>query len=603
MMHQADPIRPISNNGMRQFLLLLFAAVMAQQPLLADGGLISDAYAIPLRSSESLFNFDNVAALDLDQRAIVARLASETGDNMNKAYEVFLNGAFSASYAELTITDDESFSDLVVPLGTPIVGVTASGSTIMGMANIQKNAGTTSLEMRYPSDSSCNVGGNPSPITTGCLSPSGSITINIERRSHEYSYDPLQSNKNGLALVGLDKLRSPSSTFNKFLAYYGFDEYDNEWMYSAFEGRNTLRFDNGAMDFQSLGLEGRGAAIKTGVVVLNVWMFVVNSLEDAVSQCGTDLLPVDRWDQAVAAYSGSQAISTDAGDLGYFFYTMAETECRGFGTCDNSVGMAPINQQIFQNFREGKENLVQGNCLDADKNAKRISELMTIPIIQGILRTAHALDLKDNSQETIQGQAAAFAAAIVPLMHDCSVGFAFMIYDNLKPGRAQSSSFEVIKDALERVYDCLGVTCDDVGGLMNLKGDGYEVGAEPCGISTTSSVANPPTQAITPTRQPTPVLPKIPQPTSQSNTNNSFISEVEDSNAALVVGFSVGAGVLVALIAIGVGVLDHKHSKQFDTADGTRAAAAAAAEVEVEEAGEDAGKEEEIVVATDTQIV
>ena len=40
--------------------------------------------------------------------------------------------------------------------------------------------------------------------------------------------------------------------------------------------------------------------------------------------------------------------------------------------------------------------------------------------------------------------------------------------------------YEVVKASLERSYECLGINCEHVGGLINSRGDGYLLGAEAC---------------------------------------------------------------------------------------------------------------------------
>jgi len=40
------------------------------------------------------------------------------------------------------------------------------------------------------------------------------------------------------------------------------------------------------------------------------------------------------------------------------------------------------------------------------------------------------------------------------------------------------TDFTTVKQAFERNYECLGVTCDTIGGLVF--GDGYYADAEPC---------------------------------------------------------------------------------------------------------------------------
>merc|ERR1711904_665270 len=49
-----------------------------------------------------------------------------------------------------------------------------------------------------------------------------------------------------------------------------------------------------------------------------------------------------------------------------------------------------------------------------------------------------------------------------------------------------TSGFAAIKRAIEASYDCIGITCEDVGGILlpareRLSGKTYVTGAEPCG--------------------------------------------------------------------------------------------------------------------------
>lgn len=53
------------------------------------------------------------------------------------------------------------------------------------------------------------------------------------------------------------------------------------------------------------------------------------------------------------------------------------------------------------------------------------------------------------------------------------------IYDNLRVG-APSTDFRAVKEALERAYAAIGVSCADVGGLWDGASGGYYADAEPC---------------------------------------------------------------------------------------------------------------------------
>merc|ERR1711971_195955 len=58
-----------------------------------------------------------------------------------------------------------------------------------------------------------------------------------------------------------------------------------------------------------------------------------------------------------------------------------------------------------------------------------------------------------------------------------------VIYDNMQIGSGRKggvSSFEDVKYAFEQTYNCLGITCDDVGGIIDKRSGGYYEETEPC---------------------------------------------------------------------------------------------------------------------------
>lgn len=247
--------------------------------------------------------------------------------------------------------------------------------------------------------------------------------------------------------------------------------------------------------------------MKKGTVFLNTWMYVIRELEDAVDDCqagcGADGCyndPVHAWDQAVAFYTGG--VPKASGDGGYLLYTLAQKRCRNFGTCLSTgidVGMAKVNKDIFLNFHEGQSLLLIGECDSARKNVEHISQLMAVPLIQGTIRHAYMMDKKNDNRETTQAEGASYAAAVLPLVHDCNEMDAGIIYDNMRVGNRGSASFEVVKAAFERNYGCMGVQCSDVGGLVDIVNAGYLQWAEPCGLlsPTEANSSIPPNNTIT----------------------------------------------------------------------------------------------------------
>merc|ERR1711862_748350 len=109
-----------------------------------------------------------------------------------------------------------------------------------------------------------------------------------------------------------------------------------------------------------------------------------------------------------------------------------------------------------------------------------IVALMKVPLIQAAGRAMYALDVEDIHRESTEGEAAAYGAALLPLMNDCGKGNGAIIYNNLFPGKARKGSYEVVKAAFERCYDHFSISCRHVGGLINYSLTGYSKNAEAC---------------------------------------------------------------------------------------------------------------------------
>jgi hypothetical protein len=151
-----------------------------------------------------------------------------------------------------------------------------------------------------------------------------------------------------------------------------------------------------------------------------------------------------------------------------------------------------VNEALFVQFTKGKVALQQGKCAEVPAIKKLIAEHMAIPLVQGSLRYAYKVaKLQGGSKEFAEG--AAFSAAILPWVHSCDASAAKIISDNMNMeifgSSPMSAGFGAVKGAFEKVYDCLGITCASVGGLI-LDGAEYYEGAEPCGKTSKGSCYN-----------------------------------------------------------------------------------------------------------------
>lgn len=78
----------------------------------------------------------------------------------------------------------------------------------------------------------------------------------------------------------------------------------------------------------------------------------------------------------------------------------------------------------------------------------------------------------------------AFAAAALPRINECDPTVAYDIRWNTDitlAGSPMSEGYESLKEKLETVYSCLGITCADVGGILDNAATGtYVSGLGPC---------------------------------------------------------------------------------------------------------------------------
>lgn len=225
-------------------------------------------------------------------------------------------------------------------------------------------------------------------------------------------------------------------------------------------------------------------AISLGALTMNVWMHVLVTLDQAVGSCVNDniLQAVQLWDDAVGFYTGI------GGDPSLSqLYQIGEEYCQWFGTCSPSD--VHVNSRLSTLFSDGREFLEDSQCIRVQNQVLwDIVKQMTIPLIQGALYHAYEVDVRQmTTQDYIQAEVATFAASLLPRIHACSAGDdASLIWLNTRLSSTTSTSFEVIKGALERQYECLGITCEEVGGIIDRSFEDRTVylrNAEPCHIS------------------------------------------------------------------------------------------------------------------------
>jgi hypothetical protein len=350
--------------------------------------------------------------------------------------------------------------------------------------------------------------------TVGFLRPG--VADESEAIYYNYTYDVRKENFNGRFLKRLsneaDKAMRPCSTcgyypdFRKFHEYYGDVAYAHKWIEAAFYKEKT-NFENGRGN-ADFGIMDKGAlseAISKGSAYMSVLMYVIRELEDSMAKCnacesqtGTcGDAAVHSLDEAVAFYVGSLEGRDGSGD-GVFMYNLADKRSIDFKTAgensDALEGTSYINQQVIREFQRAQLFLLEKDCVSAEKSKESLVNLMKVPLVQGTLRYAFIREFENPGTQDLslkaEAEGATFAAAVLPWVHDCDEVDADIIYDIMRVGSnpAQQDGFRHVKEAFERNYECLGITCAEVGGLWTV--NGYAAGGAPCGKGASGADGN-----------------------------------------------------------------------------------------------------------------
>ena len=279
----------------------------------------------------------------------------------------------------------------------------------------------------------------------------------------------------GFATSGPTKMME-EPTYITYKDYWGDEKYCDTFVMSAY---NSPTMDA----YQKIEL------IKKGTPYQCVWMYVLHEFEDAIADCRAgDIYDNDKtptgaaphaWDEGVAFYAGSLEGET-GGSSGQLLHNLAQKRCGRMGTCA-ADDMAEANVEIYKLFNQGRDEIQAEKCDDAAETLNKIIPLMTLPLIQGTVEYAYKSDPKsaydckhqaegdrDCLKEWAEGWA--FAAAALPQIAKCDADAAQVVRNNLevpseggKAGDQVPDGYMKVKEAVESTYECLGITCEQVG--------------------------------------------------------------------------------------------------------------------------------------------
>jgi hypothetical protein len=225
-------------------------------------------------------------------------------------------------------------------------------------------------------------------------------------------------------------------------------------------------------------------AVKTSAYTV-AGLYTIHEMEDAIVDCkaGTPNANTDgvhAWDEAVAFYAGSlegQAAGGNGdGEMGY---RLAETRCKNYKTCSGSDGISGtsnVNVKIMAAFGAGLTALTGGDCDAGAAQMEIIKKQMKVPLVQGMLRYAYKADPHGGAAGDKEiGEGWAFATGILGEINKCSPTVAATVRANMDIAASApvADGYEAVIAAVQTTYDCMGITCEDVGGLLKSDGTYY----------------------------------------------------------------------------------------------------------------------------------
>ena len=214
---------------------------------------------------------------------------------------------------------------------------------------------------------------------------------------------------------------------------------------------------------------------------------VISRLRLGVDRClrGDAAGGVYQWEAAWALFTGSLE-GPDGSGSGKSVYALGDKRCSQFGVCVAGPDTnARNNVEVLGAVQAGVAAFSAGDCFGALAQVDVIKAQSLIPILQGLVREAWEVDPAGGAQSadgTIEiAEGWAFSAAALPELALCSDGVAATVLSNtfINADPIVPDGFGAVKAAVESAYACLGITCEEVGGMLD--GSYAQIpGMEPC---------------------------------------------------------------------------------------------------------------------------
>jgi hypothetical protein len=229
---------------------------------------------------------------------------------------------------------------------------------------------------------------------------------------------------------------------------------------------------------------------------------------------GQQTCNLDTFEKGVALYTGNwqgpDITGTTPGILRFF---AANWNCAQFKTCgtngDTVNGASSINLQMIAYFNEFQEKSSTDNCgTTAPLLLPIVNGIRTVFIVSMVQDVLYWADYYNDQPAVLVSHrftGALYTAVLLPYLYSCNADDAAVMYNKMNYGTG-IDVFISVKAVLEKNYQCLGISCKDVGELQNFKGV-YPTPVVQCGDPT-----NPSPSAPVPVHVPAPVPAPAPKP-------------------------------------------------------------------------------------------
>jgi len=288
----------------------------------------------------------------------------------------------------------------------------------------------------------------------------------------------------GFAMSG-EKKMSTEEMYPIYSAYWGDANYADTFVMSAYNDAN-------------MSPTMKNELIKKGTAYQANWMYVLHEFEDAIADClagdiyANDLTPSGAaphaWDEGWAFYAGSLEGEDGTKSDGVLQYNLANKRGgRMMTAVAGASGTATANVRALAAAKTGRDLIAKEQCEEAKASMASIKKEMVLPLIQGTIEYAYKADPKSDYPCKYEGDDAclkewgegwAFAAGALPLIDKCDSKVAAMVVANLgvtspitagketpetKAGEQVKDGYVKVKQQVESVFGCLGLTCREVG--------------------------------------------------------------------------------------------------------------------------------------------